>query len=170
MEIQKIAKAIGTYFFAEALCLFLALTLSAVGGGLLRIISCICTISVLICLYVNFAINRAKEDRHAKLEHTSVRCLILSSAAAIPYLISGTGLLLSRGGILPDSFYRWYKLLDAPFLQLCNLCSADIMASSLSWDETIFLTLCNLLPFAVVWLTYTLAQKGVLPEEWQYQK
>ena len=36
MEFKNFAKGLGTYFFAEVLCLFLAVTLSAVGGGLFR--------------------------------------------------------------------------------------------------------------------------------------
>ena len=50
MEFKNFAKGLGTYFFAEVLCLFLAVTLSAVGGGLFRLISCICTIAVLVCV------------------------------------------------------------------------------------------------------------------------
>lgn len=170
MEIQKFVKAIGIYFFAEVLCLFLALTLSAVGGALFRIISCICTVAVLICLCINFAVNRAKEDQHAKMENTLPRRFFLSGAVTLPYVLWGACLLLARSGILPDTFYRWYKLLDAPFLQVCNLCSADVMVSSLSWGETVFLAVCNLLPFAVVWVTYALARGGFLPEEFQYRR
>ena len=47
MEFKNFAKALGSDLFAEILCLFLAVTLSAVGGGLFRLISCICTIAVL---------------------------------------------------------------------------------------------------------------------------
>ena len=70
MEFKNFAKGLGTYFFAEVLCLFLAVTLSAVGGGLFRLISCICTIAVLVCVCVNYALNRAKEDQHRKLPNT----------------------------------------------------------------------------------------------------
>ena len=55
MEFKNFAKALGSDLFAEILCLFLAVTLSAVGGGLFRFISCICTIAVLICVCVNYA-------------------------------------------------------------------------------------------------------------------
>lgn len=170
MEIKNFLKAIGTYFFAELLCLFLALTLSAIGGGLLRLVSCICTMGVLICLYINFAVNRAKSDQRKKNNGTLLRRFLLSGAAALPYVLWGVFLLLARGGVLPGTFYRWYKLLDAPFLQMCNLFSADVTAASLSWGETGILALLNLLPFAVVWVTYTLTQNGFVPEELQYQK
>ena len=82
MEFKNFAKGLGTYFFAEVLCLFLAVTLSAVGGGLFRLISCICTIAVLVCVCVNYALNRAKEDQHRKLPNTIGRQLFYSVAAA----------------------------------------------------------------------------------------
>ena len=84
MEFKNFAKGLGTYFFAEVLCLFLAVTLSAVGGGLFRLISCICTIAVLVCVCVNYALNRAKEDQHRKLPNTIGRQLFYSVAAALP--------------------------------------------------------------------------------------
>ena len=126
MEFKNFAKGLGTYFFAEVLCLFLAVTLSAVGGGLFRLISCICTIAVLVCVCVNYALNRAKEDQHRKLPNTIGRQLFYSVAAALPFLVLGLTLCLAKAGVLPEHWYRWYKLLDAPFLQLCNLCSMDV--------------------------------------------
>ena len=170
MEFKNFAKGLGTYFFAEVLCLFLAVTLSAVGGGLFRLISCICTIAVLVCVCVNYALNRAKEDQHRKLPNTIGRQLFYSVAAARPFLVLGLTLCLAKAGVLPEHWYRWYKLLDAPFLQLCNLCSMDVTVSSLSWGKTIFLALWNLLPVAAVWVTYALARSGFLPEELQYKK
>lgn len=64
MEFKNFAKALGSDLFAEILCLFLAVTLSAVGGGLFRLISCICTIAVLVCVCVNYALSRSREDQH----------------------------------------------------------------------------------------------------------
>ena len=46
MEFKNFAKALGSDLFAEILCLFLAVTLSAVGGGLFRFISCICVLKI----------------------------------------------------------------------------------------------------------------------------
>lgn len=66
MEFKNFAKALGSDLFAEILCLFLAVTLSAVGGGLFRLISCICTIAVLVCVCVNYALSRSREDQHKK--------------------------------------------------------------------------------------------------------
>ena len=170
MEIKNFAKAIGTYFFAEILCLFLALTLSAIGGGLAQLISCICTIGILVCLCINFAFNRAKTDQHQKIDGTVLRRFLLSGAVTLPYVIWGICLLLARGGILPGTFYRWYKLLAAPFWQLCNLFSADVTAATLSWGKAGILVLADLLPFVVVWLTYTLTRRGFAPEELLYRK
>ena len=86
------------HIFAEVLCLFLAVTLSAVGGGLFRLISCICTIAVLVCVCVNYALNRAKEDQHRKLPNTIGRQLFYSVAAALPFLVLGLTLCLAKAG------------------------------------------------------------------------
>ena len=102
MEFKNFAKGLGTYFFAEVLCLFLAVTLSAVGGGLFRLISCICTIAVLVCVCVNYALNRAKEDQHRKLPNTIGRQLFYSVAAALPFLVLGLTLCLAKAGVLPE--------------------------------------------------------------------
>lgn len=170
MKYQKWLKGIGMYFMTEILCLFLALTLSAVGGNLFRLISCVCTLGILICLYVNFGCRRAQEDQHQKKEHIYSRGLGLSAAAMMPYGIYGILLCLSKATIINAEFYRWYKLLNAPFLQLCNLFSREITSASLTWAETLFLALCNLLPFLVVWVTYVLVRKGVVLEEFLYRK
>jgi len=158
---KNFAKGIGMYFFAEILCLFLALTLSALGGTIWRIVSCICTMGIFVCLCINYAYNRAEMDR--KISVSSV------FAPLIPLLL-GIVLILAKAGVVPAGYYRWYKLLDAPFLQLCNLCSMDVTAAALSWGETIFLAMMNLLPFVTVWVTYTVVRKGVRLEEIQYRK
>lgn len=170
MEVKNFAKAIGTYLFAEILSLFLALTLSAVGGTLLRIISCICTIGVMLCLCINYAVNRANADRIAKRGNTPLRRFSLSGAVTLPYVLLGLCLVLAKCGLIPPTFYRWYKLLNAPFLQLCNLCSMDVTAASLSWGEVGLLFLVNFASFAAVWIAYSLTRKGVSIEEIQYRK
>jgi|GEM_PF-191389 len=141
MEFKNWMKGFGTYLFAEILCLFLALTLSAVGGGLFRLISCICTIAVLICLCVNYAYNRAVADRKSKVPDTMARRFFLSLSVGLPFFLLGILLLLAKAGVLPAGFYRWYKLLDAPFLQLCNLLCKEITAAALSWTKAAVLGL-----------------------------
>ncbi len=165
MNLKNFLKGIGVYFFADILCLFLALTFSAIGGAVMRVISCICTISVLICLCINFAVNRANGDKKAGIPDGFSRRLFYSAAASGIFLGLGVCLLLAKGGVLPEQFYRWYKLLDAPFLQLCNLFSADITVKSLSWGGAAVLAGMNLVPFCVTWITYLLTRKGFVPGE-----
>ena len=86
MEFKNWMKGFGIYLFAEILCLFLALTLSAVGGGLFRLISCICTIAVLICLCVNYAYNRAAADRKSKVPDTMAVSYTHLTLPTTPYV------------------------------------------------------------------------------------
>lgn len=167
---KNFSKGIGMYFFAEILCLFLALTLSALGGTIWRIVSCICTMGIFVCLCINYAYNRAEMDRKISVPSSiGIRCFYGGAVTLIPLLL-GIVLILAKAGVVPAGYYRWYKLLDAPFLQLCNLCSMDVTAAALSWGETIFLAMMNLLPFVTVWVTYTVVRKGVRLEEIQYRK
>ncbi len=170
MDGKTFAKAIGNYFFTEVLCLFLALTLSAIGGTLLRIISMICTLGILLCIYINFAVNAANRDRLQKREAGLFRRIFLSTSVSLPYVLFGICLILAKLSVLPATFYRWYKLLDAPFLQLCNLFCADITIEAVSWGKVIVLAVLNLLPFLTVWVTYTLTRMGVTLETLQYKK
>lgn len=170
MRLKNFFKGIGVYAAAEVLCLFLALTLSAVGGSLLRLVSMVCTLGMLCCLCINYGWNRAKEDQKQKCDGVIWRGAVYGGVVSLPYILCGVFLCLARAGVVSASGYRWYKLADAPFLQLCNLFSQDITALSLTWGETVFLALCNLLPLVVVWLTYVLCQKGVVPEEFLYRR
>ena len=101
MEFKNFAKALGSDLFAEILCLFLAVTLSAVGGGLFRLISCICTIAVLVCVCVNYALSRSREDQHKKRKNTIAVQLFYSGSVLLPFLLLGISLLLARAGVLP---------------------------------------------------------------------
>ncbi len=170
MEVRTFLRALGQYLFAEMLCLFLALTLSALGGTLWRIVSCICTFGVMLCIYVNFGIKRANEDRICHEKDTMKRRFFLSFSATIPFLIVGLLLILARAGLFPEGYYRFYKLLDAPFLQLCNFFCSDTSALALSWGRTIVLVLFNFVPFLAVWISYFVTRKEISFAALQYKK
>ena len=170
MELKNFARAAGYYLFAEALCLFLTLTLAVFHGTPVRAVSTICTIGVLICLCVNFAVRRGREDQRSKREDTARRGLLFSAMIGLPYLLLGIALILARAGVLPDTFFRWYKLLDAAFWQLCNIMSIDVQVSLLRWPQVIVLAVLNLIPPAAVWISYRLTLTGFDPAELQYRK
>lgn len=161
LTVWNYLKGVGQYFLAEVLCLFLSVTFSALGGTVWRIVGCICNIGVLLCLCINYGYNRAEEDRRHYMDFTIGRCLFYSSSVSVIYIVLGVLLLLSRLEVLPTGFYRWYKLLDAPFLQLCNICSSEITADTLSYGQTALLCLVNLAPFLATAITYAIVRKGV---------
>ena len=63
-------------------------------------------------------------------------------------------LALSRAGVVGDGFYRWYKLLCAPFLSACNLLSDDVVTSSLPGFGIPVLSVLCLLPGISAALAY----------------
>lgn len=169
MRIKYLLYGIGYYLFTEILCLFLALTLSAMGGTLLRIISMICTMGVQICLYVNFGVTQGKKIRLRHESYGIFSQFFMSLCAAFPYIILGIVLLLAHGGQVADGFYRWYKLLNAPQLQLCNIFCDDISASALTLGQTLMLSLLTLIPLGVTWIASVFSYKGISSEDLQYK-
>ena len=93
MEFKNFAKALGSDLFAEILCLFLAVTLSAVGGGLFRSALCSAESRQLCVLYSScthiFAFGRLRNENEENPAHCFLfrpRCAQLRSGifAEIP--------------------------------------------------------------------------------------
>ncbi|MBQ8687902.1 MAG: hypothetical protein IJ512_05065 [Ruminococcus sp.] len=163
-------KGIGYYFFADILCLFLTVTLIMLGTLLFKIICVLCCMGVLICLMINYAINCEKEDRKYGLNQNAGRSLFPGLAASSVYILLYLLLLLAKLQLLPDSFYRIYKILNAPFMTLFNFLEPGVLASELSLISMIVFFLLSLIPMAAVIISYTLSAKDIIPEDFMFQK
>ena len=163
-------KGIGYYFFAEFLCLFLTVTLVILGNLFFKILSAVCCMGILICLIINYAIYCEKEDRKYGLNQSMKRPFFLGMAASSVYLVLYGLLILAKLQILPDSFYRIYKLLCAPFMTLCNFMQPGILASELGILPPIVFFLLSLIPMATVLVAYTLCVHNIIPENFMFQK
>ncbi len=163
-------KGIGYYFFAELLCLFLTATLIMMGNLLFKIISVICCLGILICLIINYTINCEKEDRKNGVNEGIGRPLFLGMAVSSVYTLLNLLLIAAKLQILPDSFYRIYKLLNAPFMTLCNFIESGILASELNIISLIVFFLLGLVPLATVMITYPLCARDLVPEDFIFQK
>ena len=163
-------KGIGYYFFAELLCIFLVFSLGLVGNFFFRLLSGICCAGIMVCLIINFSINCQKEIRLAGFDIGAKPVVITGIAASIAYLILYILLISAKGGFLPDNFYRIYKLLNAPLMSVLNLISSDITASSISIAGLIIMLFLALVPMAVGSTTYIMCRKGIIPEDFIFQK
>ncbi|MBQ8514336.1 MAG: hypothetical protein IJ496_02960 [Ruminococcus sp.] len=170
MQAKTYIKGIGYYFFAEILCLFLTVTLVMLGNLFFKILCAICCMGVLICLIVNFAINCEKNDRKYGINRSMRRPLLLGLSASSAYLVFYFLLLLARLQILPDDFYRIYKLLNAPFMMICNFTESGVLASELGMAALILFFVLSLVPMAVCVITYIMCARDMIPEDFMFQK
>lgn len=161
-------RILGCWLLAEVLTLFIDLTLSFSGSTLVRVICSICTIGILLGLMGQGGYSAALADQ--KAAPPAVRPLLLGlTGCAVPLLLWGM-LTAARAGLLPDTFYRLYKLLCAPFLSICNLISADISACTVPFWGMAVLAVLSLTPCAAVMAAYCLTMRHFSAESLQYPK
>ncbi len=164
------AKGIGYYFFAELLCIFLVFSLGLIGNVFFRVLSGVCCLGILICLIINFTINCQKEIKFNYDDNGAKPIIITGISASFVYLILYILLGAAKYGLIPDNFYRIYKLLNAPVMTVLNLISSDITASSISIAGFTVMLLLALIPMFTVAVTYIMCRKGVIPEDFIFQK
>lgn len=150
--LKTIGRMLGLWVLAEVLTLFLNLTL-AFSGTVFRIVSAVCTVGILLALTAQGGISAAKDDKKAK-RHSGANSVIAGIAAMLVPVLLTMLLALSRAGVVGDGFYRWYKLLCAPFLSVCNLLSDDVVTSSLPGFGIPVLSVLCLLPGISAALAY----------------
>ncbi len=163
-------KGLGYYIFAELLCLFLVFSLGLMNNIVFRFLSLVCCLGIMICLVVNFTINCHKTTKESGTDEGALPVVFTGLAASLPYLILYALLLASKAGILPDAFYRFYKILNASSINLMNFISSDILSSDLGVLQLILLFLIALIPMAVGCITYHYCRKGIIPEDFIFSK
>lgn len=163
-------KGLGYYIFAELLCLFLVFSLGLMNNIVFRLLSLVCCLGIMICLVVNFTINCHKATKEAGTDKGVLPIVFTGLAASLPYLTLYLLLLASKADILPDAFYRFYKILNAPSINLINFISSDILSSALSVLQLILLLLIALIPMTAGCITYYHCRKGIIPEDFIFAK
>lgn len=166
-------KILGFLLMAEFLTLFIDLTLAFSSSAVFRIITSICTIGILAGLMAQAGHSIANADRKLRKQkpeavHRS-KPIFLGLVSILPFEICWILLTLAKCGVLDGGFYRFYKLLCAPFLQICNLFSAEVTAQSLPVSGLLVLQLLSWLPFAAVVIAYRMTIGGKRMEDVMYQ-
>ncbi len=166
-------KILGFALMTEILTLFIDLTLAFSASVVFRIITSICTVGILTGLMAQAGHNIGKSDR--KLLHRDPeavrpsKMLYLGMTAIVPYAACWVLLLLAKCGVLDGGFYRFYKLLCAPFLQVCNLICDDVTAASLPAWGLVVLALLTFVPYLAVVIAYRMTVRGESMEQVMYQ-
>ncbi len=166
-------KILAYVIFAEILTLFINLTLAVSSSALFKIICSVCTVGILAGLMAQAGYSIGVTDRKRRKKHPEtfkpLRALWLGLTAMLPYQLCWVLLLLAKLGIVVDSFYRMYKLLCAPFLQICNLFQADVSAAGVPAAELCVLQLLCWIPLIAVVIAYRMTLQGKAVEEMMYE-
>ncbi len=166
-------KILGFVLLAEILTLFLNLTLAFSASVVFRCITSICTLGILTGLMAQAGYAIAKSDRKLLKENPNAvrpsKPIMLGMAAIFPFQFCWILLALAKFGVLDSSFYRIYKLLCAPFLQICNLICDDVTAQALPLWGLIVLALLTIVPYAAVVIAYQMTMRGEHMENMIYQ-
>ena len=164
-KIMKYIKAILIVLAADFLSLFVSIPFAASAKTEMKILSLICAVGVLGCMLVSFAAKTARADR--KLERTEGKANSLAelggmcAAITLPSALSWAVLYLSLDGG-PD-FYRFYKLINAPFLQIYNFIERDASSKALSTGEVLAMLPTVIVPgiiFAFAYLAVYRSEDG----------
>ncbi|MBQ8928503.1 MAG: hypothetical protein IJ055_09575 [Oscillospiraceae bacterium] len=165
---KEIGKILGLALLAEVLTLFIDLTLSFSGSAPVRVVCSICTVGILGGLMVQGGYSTGKADRKSG-KTSPLRSALLGIVGSAPYLVCWIVLLLARQSA-SGGFYRLYKLLCAPFLQVCNLLSADTDAGSLPGAGLLVLLLLSLVPLFCIFISHRMTVQGRSLEEAAYER
>ncbi|MBR1556009.1 MAG: hypothetical protein IJ644_11555 [Oscillospiraceae bacterium] len=166
---KSVLKIFGSLILAEFLTLFINLTLSFSGHLLLRLICTVCTCSILagLCGQAGYSIAETHRKQHLSLKKLQISGLGFISS--LPFLICWILLFCARQNLIHPEFYRSYKLLCAPFLNLCNMFSTDVSALTLPVSGLLTLLLVSFLPMAAFCTAYYMTSHGKLAEQIMYR-
>lgn len=150
---MRYAKTLVTVAAADILALFISMTLAFSSGFVLKVISAVCTASVLICVLGSFAVKQAEKDVKSG-KNRILTAVSMGITASLPSSVSW--------GILKFSaldYYRIHKIVCGYFLQILNFIEPSSSSADLSSAEiSAMLPLC-IVPAAVVLSAYLFQSK-----------
>lgn len=165
---MKITKVLLSLIAAEIFCLFISIPFAGSANPLMRAIGAFCMVGILCVLLANMAMNAARDDKkQERITGEPINKAAVIGAglfASVPALASWIVLLISVSGGKFD-YYKWHKLINAPFLQVYNLIESDASSAALSTGEVMLMLPFVFLPAAVVLTVYALTCKGVITLE-----
>ncbi len=170
---KDVLKILGFLLFAEILTLFINVTLAFSGSWIFRLVTAVCTLAILAGLMTQAGHSIGKSDRKILKQNPdavrSSKPLLLGMLAIFPFQLWWIFLALAKFGVIDGGFYRFYKLLCAPFLQVCNLICDDVTTASLPVWGLVVLALLTIVPYAAVMIAYRMTLRGERVEDVMYQ-
>lgn len=173
IHMKDYLKILGFLLFAEILTLFINVTLAFSGSFVFRIVTAVCTLGILAGLMAQAGHSIGNSDRKLLKQNPNAvhpkKPIPLGIVSILPFEICWILLALAKCGMLDGGFYRFYKLLCAPFLQVCNLICDDVTAASLPFWGLVILAILSVIPYAAVIIAYRMTMKGKSVEDVMYE-
>lgn len=162
---MKILKALGIWLACEFFCLFISLTLAGSSSTFMRIICSVCTVGILIVIVFNLAVKEAekgiKSERVSGRKNSAPMNISAGFSLSAPSAVSWILLYISASGRSFD-FYRWHKLINAPFLQIYNLINSNASSAALKISEVWMMFPLIFIHSAVYFTAYFLTFNGII--------
>ncbi len=158
--IKRSFKGIGYWFLGNFLCFFVcsALILLMDKFLILKIFVALCTTTITLGLYFNWAHYAAKRDKNAVKFHNMefdkympVRMAIVAPIVSYIMLIL---LFLCKAGIVHEAFTSIYMLCDIWILPFITMYTEDRTIAGISWGGLAGISLLTLLQPAAIMITY----------------
>ena len=167
---KSVLKIFGFLILAEILTLFINLTLSFSGHLLLRLICSLCTCGILagLCGQAGYSTAETYRRQHVELKKSQISGL--GFVSSLPFAVCWVLLFCAKQNLINPEFYRTYKLLCAPFLNLCNMFSADVSALTLPVSGLITLLILSFLPMGSFCIACHATRNGKSLEQIIYHK
>lgn len=162
----RAAKGFGYWFLGAFMCIFICTTLIVLMRGtiILKVFVALCTLTITMGLYFNWAHYAAKRDRNAvkfrSMEYDRFMPLKMSIAAPIVSYGMLIALYLCKLGIIPDMFnwYMWVNMWMVPFIKMFT---DSTTIDGISWIGILGLTFLVLLQPLTITATYLLTYNDV---------
>ena len=148
---MKVVNVLLRLLAADILGMFINMTLAGSRSTAVRAVCAVCTAGILVTVLADHAVKAAHTD--LKSRQGSAGMILAGAFASLPALISWIVLYVSAIGGGFD-YYRWHKLINAPFLQYYNLIEHDALSSSLSLNELLMMLPTAAVPATAVIIPY----------------
>ncbi len=158
--IKRSFKGIGYWLLGSFMCFFVCSTMVVLMDKilLLKIFVALCTSTITLGLYFNWAHYAAKRDRNAvkfhNMEYDRFMPAKMAIIAPIVSYIMLVLLFLCKAGVINENFMSMYLLIDIWILPFVTMFTEERTISAISWGGLIGISLVTLLQPVTIIITY----------------
>ena len=146
----------------HVMCLIVSLSvlimMPNLGGALM---AQVCNLGILLVMSYVYVWHIGDDDRNkhnfGHIEYDKNRGLWAGLIGYSPFMLTGVGLLLCKGGLLPADFIKYYRMIMSPFMPFNQLIMpTTLTVSEQSWAAVILSVMTVLIVPVSSWIAYRL--------------